>query len=142
MKNNIKYFECSCSDELLRVEYEPSVKEPETIRFAIYESGISHQNFETKSSLWDFQILWQRIKYCWNHLWTGHIHTDSMLLDSTTAKELGEFLTESAIDKIQQTEYWLDIKKKIDKAKKGELIDLEMNPSIPVEDIINFRENI
>lgn len=114
METKVKYFECSCADEILRVEYEPDITQPETVQFAIYEHSLNHQNYETQSTKWDFLMLWMRLKYAVWHLWTGKIHTDSMLLDSKTCKEFGEFLLECVKDKENIAEIY------VNKLKEGE----------------------
>ncbi len=96
MEAKVKYFECSCADEILRVEYEPGVNQPETVQFAIYEHSLNHQNYGTQNNL---LMIWVRLKYAVWHLWTGKIHTDSMLLDSKTCKELAVYLLECVRDK-------------------------------------------
>lgn len=78
MKREKKFFECSCENEVLRVE-----KSPEYVEFAMYEHG-SYVNHS--------QSFWARLKYAWWHIRTGKIYTDCMLIMPDKAKELGKFL--------------------------------------------------
>lgn len=79
-KNHSKFFQCSCSQELLLIEYDHNLNMAELV---IYERQSSY-NYKMS--------LWQRIRYCWYCLINGYAYHDQIVLNHNQLKELKTFL--------------------------------------------------
>lgn len=71
--------QCDCHGEIMVAT---SNKEEKTFDFAFYSYG----------AYCEAPGLWYRIKYAWNHLRTGKIYSDFIILDTKKAKELADFI--------------------------------------------------
>lgn len=77
----MKYIKCSCSSEILAVDYD---KELEMLDVCIY----NHYATPTKRTLWD------KLRYIWQVIKTGQPYSDQMIIDVNSAEfaELLEYL--------------------------------------------------
>lgn len=88
MNEEVKYYECQCYNELLRVCYQeddiPNENE-KPVKYISYELAIFEMPTSKMSWLVKLEIIWKLIK-------TGRIYHDQIILDSKQAEELSKFL--------------------------------------------------
>ena len=78
-----KFILCDCGCELLKMSMD--AEEDRYIYLAIYTYGQYHPK----------PNLWRRLKYSFNHLRTGKIYGDQIVLTSEKAKEISEWINKN-----------------------------------------------
>lgn len=88
VERNKIMIQCDCAGEILVVEAEAEMHG--NIRRIDFNLAIfAHGAYAEKPN------LWYRIKYAWNHLLTGKIYSDYMLLEEKKAEALAKFIKEN-----------------------------------------------
>lgn len=82
-KKKTKFIECECASEGLLITHWPHDTMDRSIYLTMYSAG-TYSN--------DALSFRERLRHAWNIMKTGHPFTDSLILNESTAKELGEYL--------------------------------------------------
>jgi len=75
--------ECDCGTHLLRTEFD---EEDKLFYIAFYTYG--NGNMSIRSNIWN------RIKYAFQHIFTGKIFSDQMVLNQKETKKLVDFIND------------------------------------------------
>lgn len=86
-KNTI-YLMCDCNKHTLQASYD---KECDIIEISLWSCYIDNRIYGLK----------ERLRWCWNILWTGNPWSDFIILNKENALKLSNFIKEKLMNKIK-----------------------------------------